>query len=75
MAEITVLDRKSVIEHLEMALKKAKAGELIEVTMVGRLKNGDSYFCCSGSYDAHKMAGIMLDMAISRLGYQFRINQ
>lgn len=66
------IDRKSSISMLESALQKAKDGELIEFVIVGKHRDGTTYLCASGSYNAHEMAGKILDAAIMRLGYALR---
>ena len=69
---VAYLDPKSLIEYLESALSKAKSGELLEATIIGKQKDGNVYLCSSGSFNAHEMAGKCLDAAILRLGYKLR---
>lgn len=66
------LDPKSLIETLEIALEKAKKGEIVEAIVFGRSKDKKLWVCASGSYSSQEAAGQLLDAAIFRLGYELR---
>lgn len=69
---VKFIDPLATVDYLEQMLQKAKSGELVEFVMLCKRKDGSTFVCSSGSKDSQKVAGQLLDMAILRLGYQFR---
>lgn len=65
-------DEHAVINTLQEFLERAKRGEIQEIIITARQGDGSCHFACSGSPNAQTMAGILLDQAILRLGYQPR---
>lgn len=62
---------KSAIQLLEKTLESVKAGETIAVTIVSEFNNAEYSLQFSTSSTRTQTAGMLLDAAIKRLGYQY----
>lgn len=65
--ELLLETQKSAIEVLESVIAKVKAGEVIEVIGVA-VRADECYFVFGGECESrHKMAGMLLELAIEKL--------
>lgn len=67
--DLRIASQEDVIKILEDLLKKALAGEIIEIAGVAMKVSGTYTFYQSRTEDKFKMAGHLLDASMNRLGY------
>jgi hypothetical protein len=71
VAPVKNLDTSFVLDTLNNAVERANAGEVDEVIVI-TIKDGIHTMSMSASKSCHQSAGILMDAAVSRLGYKFR---
>lgn len=72
IAEIRAKPVKTVVDELELALAKAKAGELRTVAIVGQLKGGDM-FTAFDTDDLFIMVASLEQMKFDLLNASFKV--